>query len=253
MPWAIIACGYRLESGKAFPVRDKVRQTAVDMNLVQTLRDLNDRHRAGLSPRDRADLQDELDRLRMIRLVEEGLGLGDHLPDFALADSTGRQWTSQELLDRGPLVLALFRGGWCPYCDLTMAALEEARPAIESLGAFAVGIMPERVQNIAMTVERRGIGYPMLSDPANGFARTCGLAYDLCPAYIRIHRARGRDFPALHGDTHWRLPVPAVFVVAPDARVAFAFADVDPACWPDPEALLTALQVLRDTHALSNR
>jgi len=33
----------------------------------------------------------------------------------------------------------------------------------------------------------------------------------------------------------------------------FAFADVDPACWPDPEALLTALQALRDTHALSNR
>lgn len=223
------------------------------MNLVRTLRDLNDRHRAALPARDRTDFEDELDRLRMIRLVEEGLGLGDHLPDLSLSDGAGRLWTSQELLDHGPLVLALFRGGWCPYCDLTMAALEEARPAIEALGAQAVGIMPERVEHVAATVERRGIGYLMLSDPANRFARTCGLAYDLSTAHIRIHRDRGRDFPALHGDTLWRLPVPAVFVVAPDARVVFAFADVDPACWPDPEALLTALQALRDTHALSNR
>jgi peroxiredoxin len=223
------------------------------MNLVRTLRELKERHSAALTVRDRAGIEDELDRLRMIRLAEEGLALGDHLPDFALADGAGRVWTSQELLDRGPLVLALFRGGWCPYCDLTMAALEEARPAIEGLGAQAVGIMPGNPRDIAATVARRGIGYPMLADPANGFARTCGLAYDLSPEHVRIHRDRGRDLPAMHGDASWRLPVPAVFVVAPDARVAFAFADVDPASWPDPEELIRALGELRDVHALSNR
>lgn len=223
------------------------------MNLVRTLRELKERHTAALTVRDRAGIEDELDRLRMIRLAEEGLALGDHLPDFALADGAGRVWTSQELLDRGPLVLALFRGGWCPYCDLTMAALEEARPAIEGLGARAVGIMPGGPRDIAATVARRGIGYPMLADPANGFARTCGLAYDLSPEHVRIHRDRGRDLAAMHGDASWRLPVPAVFVVAPDARVAFAFADVDPSSWPDPEELIRALGELRDVHALSNR
>jgi peroxiredoxin len=223
------------------------------MNLVRTLRELKERHSAALTVRDRAGIEDELDRLRMIRLAEEGLALGDHLPDFALADGAGRVWTSQELLDRGPLVLALFRGGWCPYCDLTMAALEEARPAIEGLGAQAVGIMPGGPRDIAATVARRAIGYPMLADPANGFARTCGLAYDLSPEHVRIHRDRGRDLAAMHGDASWRLPVPAVFVVAPDARVAFAFADVDPSSWPDPEELIRALGELRDVHALSNR
>jgi len=43
--------------------------------------------------------------------------------------------------------------------------------------------------------------------------------------------------------------VPAVLVVAPDARIAFAFADVDPARWPDPEELLRSLDGLRDAHA----
>lgn len=223
------------------------------MSLTKTLRDLSQRHMAALPARDRADFEDELDRLRMMRVAEEGLGLGDYLPDFALKDPAGRRWTSSELLDRGPLVLALFRGGWCPYCDLTMVALEEARPAIEALGAQAVGIMPDTPEEVAATARQRGIGYKLLGDPANGYARTCGLAYELSPNHIRIHRERGRDFPRRHGDAKWRLPVPAVFVVRPDARVAFAFADVDPARWPDPEQLVASLDALRDAHALSTR
>lgn len=223
------------------------------MMLKQTLLELGRHHRAALSVRDRADFEDELDRLRMMRLAEEGLGLGDLLPDFALEDVAGRVWTSGELLDHGPLVLALFRGDWCPYCDLTMVALEKARPAIEALGAMAVGILPDGREHIASTVARRGLGYLLLSDPANAFSRTCGLAYDLSPDHIRLHRERGRDLPARHGDLTWRLPVPAVFVVEPNARVAFAFADVDPARWPDPEALLASLQELHDLPASSNR
>ncbi len=223
------------------------------MSLTETLLQLARHHMAALSPRDRADVEDELDRLRMMRVVEDGLGAGDYLPDFALEDAAGRLWTSAELLDRGPLILALFRGDWCPYCELTMAALEEARPAIEALGATAVGVMPDRREYVARTAARRNIGYLLLSDPANAYARTCGLAYDLSPAHVRLHRERGRDFPVQHGDSAWRLPVPAVFVVEPSARVAWAFADVDPARWPDPEELLASLARLRDAHALLNR
>jgi peroxiredoxin len=221
----------------------------VGQSLPQALIELSRHHMAELSDRDRRDVEDELDRLRMMRVAEEGLALGDMLPDFALKDVDGAVRTSHEFLDRGPLVLAFFRGGWCPYCALTMVALEEARPAIKALGAQAVGIMPESPASIAGTAARCGIGYPILSDPANGFARTCGLAYELSPNLIRIHLERGRDFRALHNDTTWRLPVPAVFVVAPDARVAFAFADADPARWPDPEELIASLDALRDAHA----
>src|ERR1043165_2467876 len=112
------------------------------MGLSQILLELSRHHMAAIPARDRADFEDELDRLRMMRVAEEGLQVGDHLPDFALQDGAGRTWTSSELLDSGPLVLALFRGDWCPYCDLTMDALQKALPAIRSLGAMAVGVTP---------------------------------------------------------------------------------------------------------------
>jgi peroxiredoxin len=223
------------------------------MNLANTLRQLSERHRLALSEIDRHDFEDELDRLRMMRVADDGLGLGDHLPDFALLDGEGRLWRSQDVLDRGPLVLALFRGDWCPYCVLTMAALEEARPAIESLGAGVVGIMPGQRLAVAETAKRRGLGYPLLADPRNRFASTCGLAYELSTGHVRIHRTRGRNLPALHGEASWRLPIPAVFVADSNALVVYAFADVDPARWPDPEELLASLRALRDAHVLSNR
>lgn len=223
------------------------------MSLSQTLLELSRRHLAELPPHERAEFEDELDRLRMMRVAEEGLGVGDSLPDFALEDGAGRTWTSSELLDHGPLVLALFRGGWCPYCELTMLALEDARPAIEALGARAVGVMPGGREQVASAAAKRGIRYPLLADPANGFARMCGLAYELSPGHARIHQVRGRNFPALHNDAIWRLPVPAVFVVEPNARVAFAFSDVDPSRWPDPDALLASLEQLRHAHAVSHR
>src|SRR5689334_15871626 len=238
-------------TGRYFPPAPAVLQTSAGMSLSQTLLELSRRHMAELPSHERANFEDELDRLRMMRVAEDGLGVGDPLPDFSLEDGAGRVWSSGELLDRGPLVLALFRGGWCPYCEITMLALEDARPAIETLGATAVGVMPGGRSQVAAAAAKRGVRYPLLADPANGFARMCGLAYELSPGHVRLHQARGRNFPNLHNDAIWRLPVPAVFVVEPNARVAFAFSDVDPSRWPDPDALLASLEELRHAHALS--
>ena len=49
--------------------------TLVGMSLGQTLLELTRRHLAALPDRDRADFEDELDRLRMLRVAEQGLGL----------------------------------------------------------------------------------------------------------------------------------------------------------------------------------
>ncbi len=92
-------------------------------SLPQALLELSRHHMAELSERDRRDFEDELDRLRMIRVAEEGLALGDMLPDFALKDVTGALRTSHEFLDRGPLVLAFFRVCWCPFCAFAIVAL----------------------------------------------------------------------------------------------------------------------------------
>lgn len=214
------------------------------MDLKQTLQALNKSHTAHLDAFTRHAVEDQLDQLRMMRIPDDGLGVGDYLPDFELEGTDGKIWRSGDLLDRGPLVLAFFRGGWCPYCELTMTALERARPAIEALGATAVGIMPELVEHVRRTATTRALSYLLLSDPRNEYATMCGVAYELSAAYAQVHQLGHRDLPKLHGDTRWRLPVPAVFVVEPSARVIFAFSDADPSRWPNPEELIGSLNAL---------
>jgi peroxiredoxin len=214
------------------------------MKLKQTLEALRDRHMSAIDEFARRAFEDELDRLRMMRVAEDGLGIGDYLPDFELQGVDGRVWRSSEVLDRGPLVLAFFRGGWCPYCDVTMAALDRASAALRALGATVLGIMPGTIEHVRQAASLRGLAYPLLSDPRNEYASLSGLTYDLSPDHIRIHVARHRDLPQLHGDTRWRLPVPAVFVVEPSGRVVFAFSDADPSRWPDPGELIDSLNAL---------
>jgi 2,3-bisphosphoglycerate-independent phosphoglycerate mutase len=59
------------------------------MNLKQSLETLRDRHRAEIDAFARRAFEDELDRLRMMRVPEDGLGVGDYLPDFELFPGVG--------------------------------------------------------------------------------------------------------------------------------------------------------------------
>src|SRR3954454_1060905 len=98
-----------------------------------------------------------IEDLRVRQVAEHSLGVGEALPDFALPDAAGRVVTSDELLDRGPLVLVFFRGGWCPYCDRTLKALESARPAVEATGAGLVGVAPVKPAELARIAAEKGL------------------------------------------------------------------------------------------------
>jgi peroxiredoxin len=182
-----------------------------------------------------------IERLRMLQVADQSLAAGELLPDFALPDAAGRVVTSDELLDRGPLVLAFFRGGWCPYCDFTLRALEAARPQLEAAGTVLAGVAPCQPAELARIAAEKGIGFTLLSDTDGGLARLCGLLYTMTPGQLAYYRDRcGLDLPAIAAGTGWQVPVPATYVVAPDGIVAYAFADPDWARRAEPLDLILA-------------
>ena len=78
------------------------------------------------------------------RLVESGIAenslkVGEKAPDFNLPNPKGDQVGLSGLLEKGPVVLNFYRGGWCPYCNLELKAYKDKLPEIEALGAFACG------------------------------------------------------------------------------------------------------------------
>jgi peroxiredoxin len=201
------------------------------MTLQDELDQVASRLRQALEPAELKELDEAIDRLRMLQIVEQGLMVGDVLPDFALPDTNGRIVTSDELLARGPLALAFFRGPWCPYCSLALRALDEARPDIERQGASLVAVAPVPAAEFRRLAGDRGLGLRLLSDPGAAYARICGVQFEMTEGftalYQRLARRFGLETPEVDPRTGWQLPIPATYVAGRDGVIRYAFGDPD--------------------------
>jgi len=73
--------------------------------------------------------------------------VGDTAPNFTLINAKGNKISLKDELAKGPVVLTWYRGGWCPYCNLTLQALQEELPNFKKNGAVLVALTPELPDN----------------------------------------------------------------------------------------------------------
>ncbi|MGH9557443.1 MAG: peroxiredoxin-like family protein [Terriglobales bacterium] len=169
------------------------------------------------------------------------LPVGAVAPAFELPDRNGKPVSSADLLSRGRLVIAFFRGRWCPYCIAELDAFEAALPRIREAGASLVAISPQTVRQTDFLVDQHRFSFPVLSDAGNRVARAFGPVYEV-PAYLRdLYQKSFINLPLANGDASWELPLPATYVLERDGTVLYAFADADTTHRAEPEEVLSIL------------
>lgn len=214
------------------------------MSLRQQLAALREQLAAEEDDGARAVLQQAIERVRMLQLAEAGPQRGEPFPDFEVVRPDGTVVTSGELLATAPLVLMLFRGGWCPYCDLTLRAFDRAHDRIVAAGARLVAICPEPWQLLGGIAGERALRFPVLGDPGGRLARLCDLHFEMSEDHVLLYQRFGIDIPAHHSAGDWVMPVPATFILDHNATVLWRFADADWAVRAEPEAVVAALDEL---------
>ena len=187
----------------------------------------------------RADLE-----LAASGITEQALKAGDLAPDFELPGVDGRMIRLSALLRDGPVVVSFYRGGWCPYCNLELRALQSVLPQVRALGAQLVAISPQTPDESLSTAEKNALAFPVLSDVGSDTARSFGIAFDLAHALRPIYARFGHALPDRNGDESWVLPIPATYVIAKNGRIALAFVDIDYRNRLDPTDVVRALQCL---------
>jgi peroxiredoxin len=211
-------------------------------------------------------LQTQLDKIKaefaktgppeMLRVFEEGIEtlreagvgreapkVGDPAPLFALPDATGKSVNLRDLLKQGPVVLAWYRGGWCPYCNVTLQALQNELPEFGEFGATLVAISPETPDHTLTTAQKNILEFTVLSDVGNKVARRYGLVYTL-PAPV-AEQFEGRiDLQEYNGDDQNELPLAATFVIDTDGVVRYTFVNVDYRRRAEPSDIIQALRSL---------
>jgi peroxiredoxin len=172
----------------------------------------------------------------------KALSVGDRAADFILPNARGGKTSLAELLDKGPVVLNFYRGGWCPYCNLEFKALCDVVPTINQLGGSLVGISPELPDNSMKTAELLKLNFDVLSDVGNVVSRDYGIVMNV-PASMRpLYLKWGLDVPAVNGDESWELPIPATYVISRDGSITFAYINKNYTERCEPAAIIAALE-----------
>lgn len=168
------------------------------------------------------------------------LPAGAQAPEFELKDSAGKLVRSADLLALGPLVVKFFRGRWCPYCITELEAWRDLYPRLREHGGLLVAISPQSERQSDFLVDQHRLPFPALTDHGSALAEKFGLAYTV-PDYQReYYLSILVNLPFINGDSVWRLPLPATYVLARDGRVLFAEAHADFRVRPEPEEALAA-------------
>ncbi len=168
--------------------------------------------------------------------------VGDALTPFALPDSRGRYVSSLDLLERGPLVLSFYRGGWCPYCVTEMTAWAEAAPAVRSLGASFMAVTGETGGEAEALRRKLDLDGEILVDVDHGLALRMGLVVHVTDEVRKAYLDFGLDLSKRYGSDAWFILVPATYVIDRQGIVRFAEADVDFRHRAEPEAVLSVLR-----------
>ena len=182
--------------------------------------------------------------LEQQRLSEQALKVGDRSPDFELPDATGNTVKLSNLLKDGPVVVSFYRGGWCPYCNLELRALQQALPEFEKYNAKLVAISPETPDNSLSTQEKNELSFPVLSDVDNVVAKQLGLVFELAEALRPIYKQFGIDVASHNGNEKYELPMPATYVVDTTGIIRYAFIEEDYIKRAEPTDILATLAQL---------
>jgi len=184
------------------------------------------------------------------------LRAGSPAPAFALEDANngqpGKLVRSTDLLALGPLVVKFFRGRWDPYCVTELEAWRDLYPTLRANGVLFVAISPQTRRQNDFAAQQHGLQFPLLTDPASAVADLFGLAHTVPLPARRYFRSILINIPFANSgltydtapDSAWRIPLPGLFLIQPDAStgtITYASAFADPRVRPEPSDLLALL------------
>ena len=196
-----------------------------------------------------AIMQKSTQDLQKQSLSTQALREGEMFPTHDLLDVNSRAVNIQDFLGKGHLVVSFYRGGWCPYCNLELRALQAILPQLKQLGTSLIAISPEMPDHSLSTSEKNSLAFAVLSDLDNAFAKKLGLVFQMPEDLRAVYHSFNLDVPKHNGNQDYELPMPATYIVAPTGKIVYAFVPEDYTERLAPETILEVLNKAISVHS----
>jgi peroxiredoxin len=174
-----------------------------------------------------------------------GIAVGQPVPEVRAQDLSGKDVSLASLYAGGPILLAFYRGGWCPYCNMEIHSLSVAYPEFQKRGVTPVALSVDRPEAEAMLKATYTIPFPVLSDPDAHAIEAFHLIKNVSPEELAKMRSFGIDLEAYSGRTHHQIAIPALFLIDHTGVVRWAHSDPDFKVRPSTAQILAAIDAAK--------
>lgn len=168
-----------------------------------------------------------IEDLKTKNIEEKSIKLNEIMPSFSLPNAKNEIIHSEKILKSGKMIIAFYRGSWCPYCNLELKALQENLSKINDKKASLVAISPQSPDNSLSIIEKHNLTFEVLTDKDNTFAKQLGIVFELQDFVLPFYNALGINLVDFNKNNDNSLPIPAVFVVNQDGKIMYKFADAN--------------------------
>jgi len=189
-------------------------------------------------------MNQETEKLLASDIIAKAIKVGEELPNGTLVTMSGGTVKIDSLINDKPLVISFYRGGWCPYCNLELKALENVSKEIRALGANIIAMTPESIEHIRETKNNNGVSFEVYTDEGSHFAKALGLVFTLPKSLQDIYLTFDIDVEKHNGESKFELPIPTTLIVKPNREIVYIFADGDYTKRSEPTKLLEILRNL---------
>ncbi|WP_394758513.1 peroxiredoxin-like family protein [Flavobacterium sp.] len=143
--------------------------------------------------------------------------IGETIPSSILQTIDGKNVNFEDLTKSKKTILVVYRGGWCPYCNLHLSALGEAEEKLIEMGYQIIAVSPDSPESMKETITKDKLKYTLLSDSKGDFMQTLGIAYVIPDGLKKQLKT------VLHGVKNDFLPVPSLYIINGENEIEFEY------------------------------
>jgi len=170
-----------------------------------------------------------------------GIPVGQRVPDVHARDLNGQDVSLASLYAKGPILLAFYRGGWCPFCSAENHALSEAFPEYQQRGVTPVTVSVDTPDAEAKTKALYSIPFPVLSDSDATVIEAFHVVNKVDAETLAKLHGYGVDLETYSGKTHHEIAIPSLFLIDRTGIVRWAHSDPDFKVRPSTAQILAAI------------
>jgi peroxiredoxin len=167
---------------------------------------------------------------------------GTIVPDTGLLDPYGAATTLYAATRKGTAVVVFYRGAWCPYCNIALAAYQaHLLPQLAERGVQLIAISPQKPDGSLTMQQKHDLAFTVLSDPGNVIARHLGILTEPSEEARAAQLQLGLDLTTVNADGTVTLPMPATIILTGDHVVRWIDVHPDYSSRTEPWQILQAL------------